>query len=106
MGGENVSQPSRILITDDERDLVEMLAFSLGRRGYEIARAYDGLEAWERVKEEKFDLLILDLMMPGLDGWEVCRFIRKSDDPQIRSLPIPFLSPAPGLRPYLSLSWS
>ena len=92
MGGENVSRPSRILITDDERDLVEMLAFSLGRRGYEIARAYDGLEAWERVKEEKFDLLILDLMMPGLDGWEVCRFIRKSDDPQIRETPILILS--------------
>jgi signal transduction histidine kinase len=92
MGGENVSRSSRILITDDERDLVEMLAFSLGRRGYEIARAYDGLEAWERVKEEKFDLLILDLMMPGLDGWEVCRFIRKSDNPQIRETPILILS--------------
>ncbi len=92
MGGENVSRPSRILITDDERDLVEMLAFSLGRRGYEIARAYDGLEAWERVQEEKFDLLILDLMMPGLDGWEVCRFIRKSDNPQIRETPILILS--------------
>ena len=92
MVGENISRPSKILITDDERDLVEMLAFSLGRRGYEIARAYDGLEAWERVKEERFDLLILDLMMPGLDGWEVCRFIRKSDDPQIRETPILILS--------------
>jgi signal transduction histidine kinase len=92
MVGENISRPSKILITDDERDLVEMLAFSLGRRGYEITRAYDGLEAWERVKEERFDLLILDLMMPGLDGWEVCRFIRKSDDPQIRETPILILS--------------
>ena len=92
MVGKNISRPSKILITDDERDLVEMLAFSLGRRGYEITRAYDGLEAWERVKEERFDLLILDLMMPGLDGWEVCRFIRKSDDPQIRETPILILS--------------
>ena len=92
MEEENFSRPSKILISDDERDLVEMLAFSLGRRGYEIARAYDGLEAWERVKEEKFDLLILDLMMPGLDGWEVCRFIRKSEDAQIRETPILILS--------------
>jgi two-component system alkaline phosphatase synthesis response regulator PhoP len=92
MDGENLPRPFRILITDDERDLVEMLALSLGRRGYEIARAYDGLEAWEKVKEEKFDLLILDLMMPGLDGWDVCRFIRKSDDPQIRETPILILS--------------
>jgi signal transduction histidine kinase len=92
MGGENSSGPLRILITDDERDLVEMLAFSLGRRGYEIARAYDGREAWEKVKEEKFDLLILDLMMPGLDGWEVCALIRKSEDPQIRETPILILS--------------
>jgi signal transduction histidine kinase len=83
---------AKILIADDERDLVEMLAFSLGRRGYEIARAYDGLEAWEKVKEETFDLLILDLMMPRLDGWEICRFIRKSDDPQIRETPILILS--------------
>jgi len=92
MLGESISRPSKILITDDERDLVEMLALSLGRRGYEIARAYDGLEAWDKVKEEKFDLLILDLMMPRLDGWEVCRFIRKSDDPQIRETPILILS--------------
>jgi len=83
---------AKILITDDERDLVEMLAFSLGRRGYEIARAYDGRETWERVKEEKFDLMILDLMMPGLDGWEVCRLIRSSDEPQIRETPILILS--------------
>jgi signal transduction histidine kinase len=92
MEGKTFSQPPKILIADDERDLVEMLAFSLSRRGYEIARAYDGLEAWERVKKEKIDLLILDLMMPGLDGWEVCRFIRKSDDPQIRETPILILS--------------
>jgi len=92
MGGESVSRPSKILISDDERDLVEMLAFSLGRRGYEITRAYDGLEAWDRVKAKRFDLLILDLMMPGLDGLEVCRFIRKSDDPQIRETPVLTLS--------------
>jgi two-component system sensor histidine kinase/response regulator len=92
MGGENSSRPLRILITDDERDLAEMLAFSLGRRGYEIARACDGREAWERMKEEKFDLLILDLMMPGLDGWEVCALIRESEDPKIREIPILILS--------------
>jgi two-component system sensor histidine kinase/response regulator len=89
---ENISRASRILIADDERDLVEMLAFSLGRRGYEITCAYDGQEAWEKVKEEKFDLLILDLMMPLLDGWEVCHFIRESEEPQIRETPILILS--------------
>ena len=92
MDGEYLSPPSRILIADDERDLVEMLAFSLGRRGYEIARAYDGGEACEKVKAERFDLLILDLMMPGMNGWEVCRFVRQSDDPQTRETPILILS--------------
>jgi signal transduction histidine kinase len=92
MVGEKASRPSKILITDDEKDVVEMLAFSLGRKGYKIARAYDGLEALERVKEERFDLLILDLMMPRLDGWEVCRFIRRNDDAQIRETPILILS--------------
>ena len=92
MIGEKSSRPHKILIIDDERDLVEMLAFSLGRRGYEIARAYDGQEAWEKVSEEEFDLLILDLMMPEFNGWEVCRSIRKSDDPRVRETSILILS--------------
>jgi signal transduction histidine kinase len=92
MAGENTSRSSKILIADDEIDLMEMLAFALGRRGYEIARAHDGLEAKDRVRAEKFDLLILDLMMPRMDGWEVCHFIRTSEDPQTRETPILILS--------------
>jgi len=92
MVGREVPRPPRILVSDDEKDLVEMLAFSLGRKVYEVASAYDRLEAWERMKKERFDLLILDLMMPGLDGWEVCRFIRENNDPQIREAPILILS--------------
>ncbi len=70
---------AKILISDDERDLVEMLAYNLGKKGYQIIKAYDGFEAWEEIESEKPDLLILDLMMPNLDGWELCRLIRQND---------------------------
>jgi signal transduction histidine kinase/predicted metal-dependent phosphoesterase TrpH len=69
-----------ILIVDDERDLVEMLAYNLGKRGYRVIRAYDGFEAWEKIEPERPDLLILDLMMPNLDGWELCKMIRRSEN--------------------------
>lgn len=83
---------SRILIIDDEADLVEMLAFTLRKRGYRTSQAGNGLQAWEIIQGEKFDLLILDLMMPDLDGWELCRLIRRHPDPEIREVPILMLS--------------
>jgi two-component system, sensor histidine kinase and response regulator len=66
----------KILIVDDERDLVEMLSYNLRKKGYGTASAHDGFEAWSKLEPERPDLLILDLMMPGLDGWELCRLIR------------------------------
>ncbi len=59
---------AKILIVDDERDLVEMLVFTLQKRGYQIVRAYAGPEAWEKIRVEKPDLIILDLMLPDLEG--------------------------------------
>lgn len=82
----------RILIVDDERDLVEMLSFHLKKRGYETHRAYNGTEAWEELNSAHPDLLILDLMMPGLDGWELCRLIRRNGNPELRGIPILILS--------------
>jgi signal transduction histidine kinase len=82
----------KILIADDERDLVEMLAYNLGKKGYEILKAYDGFEAWEKIESEKPDLLILDLMMPNLDGWELCRLIRRNQKKEIKEMGILMLT--------------
>jgi signal transduction histidine kinase/predicted metal-dependent phosphoesterase TrpH len=82
----------KILIADDERDLVEMLAYNLKRKGYQTVPAYDGFEAWEKIETEKPDLLILDLMMPELDGWELCRMIRQNGKEEVRGIGILMLT--------------
>src|SRR3974377_3205 len=69
-----------------------MLVFSLEKRGYESSRAFGGMEAWEKMTSEKFDLVLLDLMMPDLDGWELCRMVRRNEQKHIRETPILVLS--------------
>lgn len=68
--------PKKILLVDDDPALVEGLSYSLKREGYEVAVAADGLRALECVREEQPDLVILDIMLPQLDGFEVCRILR------------------------------
>jgi signal transduction histidine kinase/predicted metal-dependent phosphoesterase TrpH len=82
----------KVLIVDDERDLVAMLAYNLDKKGYQISTAYNGFEAWEKIESEKPDLLILDLMMPDLDGWEVCRLVRQSQTKEINDIGILMLT--------------
>jgi DNA-binding response OmpR family regulator len=73
-GGAGVRQ--KILIVDDEAILVETLAYNLEQAGYEVATAADGASALEIVKREALDLILLDLMLPEMDGLEVCRQVR------------------------------
>jgi hypothetical protein len=82
----------KVLIVDDERDLVAMLAYNLGKRGYRISTAYSGFEAWEKIESGKPELLILDLMMPDLDGWELCRLVRRSQKKEISDIGILMLT--------------
>ena len=71
-----------ILVVDDDPDLVEMVSMKLESSDYRIAKAYDGVEAWDRIKEEKPDLVILDVMMPRKNGYTVCDEIKESADYQ------------------------
>jgi two-component system alkaline phosphatase synthesis response regulator PhoP len=80
----------RILVVDDEIYIVHILDFSLGMEGYEVLTALDGEQALERVRSEKPDLVVLDIMMPKLDGYEVCRAIKS--DPATRNTPVILLS--------------
>lgn len=66
----------RILLVDDEKDLVETVTFRLEAAGYEVIPAYDGSEALEKTRREKPDLIILDLMLPKIDGYKVCRMLK------------------------------
>lgn len=69
--------PKKILIADDEKDIVELVAYNLEREGFTVLRAFDGRKAWEMINAGKPDLVILDLMMPEISGMEVCRMVRR-----------------------------
>lgn len=69
----------KILIVDDEVDIASSIQYVLRQEGFQTLLAHDGLKAMELVTGEKPDLIILDLMMPGLDGYEVCRRVRSTD---------------------------
>ena len=73
----------RILAVDDERPITELLRLSLGRAGYECVCAYDGIEAANLIEKETFDLILLDIMLPGIDGFELMDYIRSTDVPVI-----------------------
>ena len=74
-----MSEKKLILVVDDDPDLVEAVSMKLEALEYRVARAYDGEEAMEKIKEEKPYLVILDVMMPRKNGWEVCDDIKKND---------------------------
>jgi DNA-binding response OmpR family regulator len=71
-----VQRASRILLVDDERAILTLLSYPLRKDGYEVVQAADGGEALSRFAESRFDLVVLDVMMPKLDGLEVCRRLR------------------------------
>jgi DNA-binding response OmpR family regulator len=69
-------QPARILLVDDEQSVQKLLSYPLRKEGYEVVPAMDGEEALERCRGQSFDLVVLDVMLPKLDGFDVCRQIR------------------------------
>ena len=80
----------RILVVDDEEDALELIEFNLQNAGFRVATASDGMEAVEKTRVMPPDLIILDLMLPELDGVEVCKILRR--DPATQSIPIIMLT--------------
>jgi len=80
----------RVLVVDDEIYIVHILDFSLGMEGYEVITALDGEQALERLKSDRPDLIVLDIMMPKLDGYEVCKAIKSN--PATKHIPVILLS--------------
>ncbi len=75
-----MSKKAKILIVDDEKDIVEILKYNLSKEGYKIETAHDGHEALEKTASFHPDLIVLDIMMPGMDGIEVCEKIREDSN--------------------------
>lgn len=78
MGVSHLS--AKILVVEDERPIADILQFNLSKEGYNVECVYDGHTAVTRIHESQPDLVLLDLMLPGLDGIEVCRKVRQSYD--------------------------
>lgn len=76
----------KILLVDDERDLVSVVTEGLEENGYEVLAAYDGEEALVKAKRENPDLIILDLMLPKMDGYKVCGLLKR--DTRYHKIPI------------------
>ena len=82
--------PKKILAVDDEKHIVRLVQVNLERQGYEVITASDGKEALEKVASEKPDLLVLDVMMPYMDGFEVLQNLRRN--PETREIPVIMLT--------------
>jgi two-component system alkaline phosphatase synthesis response regulator PhoP len=74
-----MSDKQLILVVDDDPDLVESIAMKVESENFRVAKAYDGIEAWEKIKEERPDLIILDVMMPRKNGYELCDELKKDN---------------------------
>ncbi len=74
-----MSEKKLILVVDDDPDLVEAVSMKLEAKDYRVGKAYDGVEAMDKIKEERPDLVILDVMMPRKNGWDVCEDIKNDD---------------------------
>ncbi|HEV2121818.1 MAG TPA: response regulator transcription factor [Chloroflexota bacterium] len=83
---------AKVLVVDDEPSLVSTIGYNLRREGYEVLTASDGVLALEVAKRERPDLIVLDLMLPKMDGLDVCRTIRQSAAQHLRTVPILMLT--------------
>ena len=81
---------AKILVAEDERDIRELIEFALQYNGHEVLTAVDGLSAWDLTVAEQPDLVLLDVRMPRMDGYEVCRRIKRSE--KLQHIPVAFLS--------------
>ncbi len=80
----------KILVIEDEKDLAELLVFNLEKEGFRMLCAYDGVSGLEKAQREEPDLIVLDLMLPGLMGTEVCKELRK--EPRTARIPVLMLT--------------
>ena len=87
---EGMAVCKKILVADDDVNIRELLCVNLRARGYEVYSAVNGVETVRKVKENRPDLIVLDIAMPEMDGWEVCKEIR--DNPGYGKVKILFLT--------------
>jgi two-component system, OmpR family, alkaline phosphatase synthesis response regulator PhoP len=86
----NAPRGPRVLVVEDEADVAEMIRYNLGKEGYDVRLAANGTDALRLVKESKPDVILLDIMVPQLNGWEICR--RLKQDRETAAIPVIMVS--------------
>jgi len=82
--------PKKILVVDDEPNIIKVLKSRLSHSGYDVITAVDGRTSLKKAKDEKPDLILLDILLPGLNGFEVCKRLKK--DKETKDIPIIMLT--------------
>ncbi|MDD2671048.1 MAG: response regulator [Syntrophales bacterium] len=80
----------KVLVVDDEKDIVDLVSFNLKKEGFAVEKAYDGERAMRIIRDSAPDLILLDLMLPGIQGMDVCRMVRR--DPRLSYIPVIMLT--------------
>lgn len=81
---------TKILVVDDEKDILELITYNLQKEGFYVEVSPDGEDALKKIRSDRFDLVLLDLMLPGMQGMEICRNLKSGDD--TASIPIIMLT--------------
>ena len=81
MDTDAIKQNKRILVVEDDKHLNNLIAYSLEKNGYAVESVYDGYAAQDILSDGVFDLVILDIMLPGIDGFRICESIKKGANP-------------------------
>lgn len=89
-GGRRSMNAKKILVVDDEPDLVQLVSYNLKKEGFAVSVSADGEDALQKIKKTEFNLILLDLMLPGIQGMEVCRILR--NNPKTEHIPVIMLT--------------
>jgi phosphate regulon transcriptional regulator PhoB len=81
---------TKILVVDDEKDILELITYNLQKEGFHVEVSPDGEDALQKIRTDRFDFVLLDLMLPGMQGTEICRALKSGDD--TASIPIIMLT--------------
>jgi two-component system, OmpR family, alkaline phosphatase synthesis response regulator PhoP len=84
--GTSGNRGAKVLVVEDEQDVAEMIRYNLGREGYDVRLASNGTDALRQVKDARPDVILLDIMVPHLNGWEICR--RLKQDRETQAIPV------------------
>jgi len=76
----NMKNTRKIIVIEDDRDISELIAYNLRQQGYFCEQVFSGLDAVDELKRKPFEIIILDLMLPGIDGFDICRELKSEGD--------------------------